>query len=172
MTAEKSMCSLPQSAIAESRSSPDAKGGSLAKRIYAQPVATRTNKGSNHMSDCSTAAMLPKGPTKTCGNCGNLLSSPNWWSAACVAIVIQSETFAGYAQVDMENFGSSESCGKWIPRSQGALEKRYQQLEQVVEKLCRLVIEHNGTERGRKCGGIDISRQCDQLEALGVSVDD
>lgn len=46
MTAEKSTCFLPQSAIAESRSSPDAKGGSLAKRIYAQPVVITGYMGS------------------------------------------------------------------------------------------------------------------------------
>lgn len=50
--------------------------------------------------------------------------------------------------------------------------KRAREIEHIAVELRDKVLEHNTSESGRRCGGIDIYDLCDRMDKLGVSVDD
>lgn len=113
------------------------------------------------MSDCSTESMKPKEPPKTCGTCGN-----------CVAIVGHCDD--SNDRVDLYD----QSCENWTPRTDDP-EQRFHQLKQVAKKLYRRCWK----EAARKSSALstfmrnahaddDMRPYREQLEALGVSVDD
>lgn len=118
------------------------------------------------MSDSSTNAMKPKEPpcfeSKTCGNCGHRLSSPRISDTACAVKVIQGDSQAGYAEIDMDNFGNCEACDSWTHRHDPA-EQRYKQLEHVAKGMLDFI------ERVEQTAYEEFS---EQLRDCGVSLDD
>ena len=61
---------------------------------------------------------------KTCLNCGCALLTPNYPAdGACAACPIDNAAkegpCCGFADIDMSNFGTVESCDKWVPRKDG-----------------------------------------------------
>lgn len=109
------------------------------------------------MSDCSTNAMRPKEPPKTCGNC-EIITSNASKDIVCPVRVIG-------------------ACDNWRPRTD-ALEQRCQQLEQVAKELYKeyeqIEVElcdfiGYGKLRDKYVGGTVFKSH---LANLGVSLDD
>lgn len=98
------------------------------------------------MSDCSMNAMKPKEPPKTCGNCGK-----------CIAIVGHCDD--SNDRVDLYD----QSYENWTPRTDDP-EQRCQQLEQVAREMF-VILDKNLSPSFTW-------EFCEQLEALGVSMDD
>ena len=138
------------------------------------------------MSDCSTNAMKPKEPPKTCGNCGK-----------CVAIVGHCDD--NNDRVDLYD----QSCENWTPRTDDLeptcdacperlpedgckvkahcydLQQRCQQLEQVardmfnhMQGLDDILRKNAHDEYMRTDGKAVIGDIADRLEALGVTAED
>lgn len=140
------------------------------------------------MSDCSTNAMKPKEPPKTCGTCANSCGHKArlyGFTCNCVPCLLHG-TFKNEATC----------CSDWKPRTNewglteqdvaiiklGAensdLKERFQQLEQVardalaiISMTCSLTNEDSEAHCvNLNCGKAYESLR-EQLEALGVSVD-
>ena len=118
------------------------------------------------MSDCSTQAMMPK-ERRTCGNCNNC----DFFDMEC-SYIEEDET---HRKVTMD----TPACADWERRVLTD-EECYERLAQVARSMYRVIAmfetrfeaEHySPSEWAPERGAITKSTK-EQLEALGVSVDD
>lgn len=123
------------------------------------------------MSDCSTQAMKPKEPPRTCGTC--FYSTPrkygHWTTNDLICLRHAISTNSERHHTTACGWGIAGPCG-WRPKEPDAVEQRCQQLEQVAREMydwadgvvnrCYTVVP----------GRVDGFRA--RLEALGVSLDD
>ena len=110
------------------------------------------------MSDCSTQAMMPK-ERRTCGTCAHC--EPSEWH--CDSKASEYSWMVDVDDVDLP-------CGGYgyERRTDEAAERRHERLAQVAREMWRYVVAHNTPDSP----GVDMSGFEEQLEALGVSVDD
>lgn len=150
------------------------------------------------MSDCNTQAMMPK-ERRTCGTCahgvqtnvfcresdGSTVGLHSLDERGCKkwvrrGYVVNNETLQGFADriasiVGMEDMADCP-CGlvdiyhaaKSKINELEAAERRHERLAQVAREMWRYVVAHNTPDSP----GVDMSGFEEQLEALGVSVDD
>lgn len=120
------------------------------------------------MSDCSTAAMLPKEPPNTCGTCANVYER-----------ILKCHYASNGSFTERTTYEDSKSCSQYVER-QDTQEQRYGQLEQVARDMLQTI---KVLEKGYKqhvnpnpCGPLILpmpSECCrDNLRSLGVQVDD
>ena len=130
------------------------------------------------MSGCSTQAMAPKEPPKTCGTCANFVKEPYKQHAGACMASYKHCPVNGYLCVS--DMWPCERTDLYIQR-EDTLEQRCQQLELVAKELytelkvhmidemvSRCATPKEASDRTRFC----LSNQRYRLEALGVSVDD
>lgn len=131
------------------------------------------------MSDCSSEAMKPKERPKTCGTCGWFALEPGKLrSGACLGSY--SKCLRAYKLTSVHRCeGEQVWCPGWRSKGSDTLEQRYQQLEQVARDMYTFIsineILNGTTLRGQAKPADKImcrSSFQDQLESLGVSVDD
>lgn len=129
------------------------------------------------MSDCSTQAMNPKEPPKTCGNCNRYFNvRPTMRQGTCPLDDLDEH---GCAPIHNED---DEACDDWraieIP-----IEQRYQQLEQVARDLynsawCAWWLKTNYSlpdldkETMNRVADSYLQKERDQLKSLGVIIDE
>lgn len=113
------------------------------------------------MSDCSTHAMEPKEPLKTCGTC--FYSTPrkygHWTTNNLICLRHAVSTYSERHHVTECGWGIAGPRG-WRPKEPDPLEQRCQQLEEVAREMLGCVFGHRYWPFRHK------------LEALGVSLDD
>lgn len=116
------------------------------------------------MSDCSTHAMEPKEPLKTCGTC--FYSTPrkygHWTTNNLICLRHAVSTHSERHHVTECGWGIAGPRG-WRPKEPDPLEQRCQQLEQVAQTMYAkldAILSPASTKNFRQ-----------QLEALGVSLD-
>lgn len=132
------------------------------------------------MSDCSTQAMMPKEPPRTCGMCDRYYNvRPIMRQGACALDGLDEN---GCAPIHKED---DKACGNWreieMPLEQRykQLEQRYQQLEQVALEMYKAIAPmHEHCNEGTcQCLG-DMGWPCDiccnyfrdKLIELGVGI--
>lgn len=147
------------------------------------------------MSDCSTNAMKPKMPPKTCGTCDWFAPEPDRpCSGACMGSYDSDLCAYRLTNVHVREY-RYPWCAGWRTKESNALEQRCQQLEQKYETVLKAMVECEEQRQQLEQVALDmlddmafpIEWVCDgemrnrientigfhkhRLEALGVSVD-
>lgn len=129
------------------------------------------------MSDCSTAAMLPKEQPRTCGTCEHLARARDPKAASMSDhICLHMVTYVN--DPNRPNCGGTRYSPRSAPQEAGQLEQRCQQLEQMAREMWQffhLVSDDLGIEVSFTHGATgkvwSLPKFREQLEALGVTVD-
>lgn len=133
--------------------------------------------------------------TKTCVNCGCALLTPSFPAdGACAAYPIDNAAkegpCCGFADIDMNNFGTVDCCDKWVPRKDSALiqgagsTNQGDTLEDIARDMYALIgseldipydvmrkLKHRFDERARAIG-VDLSTEPYVKRAAKVTPDE
>ena len=132
------------------------------------------------MSDFSTQAMKPKEQPKTCGNCANVEAEIH--TVKCPHKRYPMEKMVDWAgHPRFKHHINDSGCEHWTMRHNDTIEQRYQQLEEVAREMLKAIAPMHETcceDTCRNLADMGWKDGCcyrgfrEQLEALGVSVDD